>query len=427
MTLSLLCLAVWNSAVAGNYYWRSSGTTNDYTLISNWETSPGSGNTPAVSPSINDDVFFLNVPTVGINFNVGTGPSNCRDFNVLATGPMTFNGTLAAINGNINCPNGNVTFQLNSGNQNITGAGSHFINLGTGVANRFTNGTLTFQNITNAGTYALQSPLYCSVTINFLSQSILSNGFPITGLTLNISGTGNKTVDLSNSLVTISPGSNGGAISFNAANATTNYTFANTDLVLNHSATAFNSGISLASGVLVSLDELTLNAPASSNDAVFIEARGNLVATTALMMNVMHLNAPNLALGRAGFIGTNTSALSEGVLNIGTLEFMQPSTIANDKGFTMNLSAVIEVALCRGQSAILCQGSNPMLVNTSTPSRRRASPILGRCLGAVASRRARATTLGTTAAASLGAQPCLAAPSGGSAARATGQTPRNGA
>ncbi len=366
-TLLLLCFALSGYGVAANYYWRATGTTSDYAAISNWETSPGNGISPAISPTINDDVFFLSVPTAGVNFNIGSGPSNCRDFNVTAAGAMIFTGTLAAINGNINCPNGNVTFQLNSGIQNITGAGSHFINLGVGVANRFTNGTLTFQNITNTGSYALQSPLYCTVAINLLSQSLQSNGFPISCTSLTINGTGTKTIDLSNSLVTVNTTSNGGAISFNAPNATTNYTFTNTDMVLNHTATSFNSGISLASGVLVSLDELTLNTATSSNDAVYIEARGNLVATTALTVNTMHLNAPNLALGRAGFIGTNTSPLSEGVLNIGTLEFQQPSTIANDKGFTMNLSAVIEAPLCRGQSAILCQGSNPMLLNTSTP------------------------------------------------------------
>jgi hypothetical protein len=366
-TVVVLCLVCCGSMTATNYYWRAIASNNNFNDIMNWETSPGGGGIPSTAPSATDDVFFPVLSNFGISnlnpiyFNNG----NCRDFNVTSTTDFFFSGNLTGIYGSLNCPNGTGRFSFNNP-QNLNGTGSHFINMGTSAQN-ITNGGLLFTNITNTGTYTLLSPLNTRASLNFQSQNIISNGFPITGIGMTIGGTGTKTIDFSNSLVTINTTGNGGTLFFDADSVTTNYAFANTDFVLNHQAASFNTGIVVTTGVGVTFDELTINTTVASNNTTFIEARGSGVALTSLSVRVFHLNSPNLALGRAGFVNTNTSAQAEGVLNVGTLEFQRPSTIANDKGFTWNVGAIVETPICRGQSAFLCQGASPMRINTSTP------------------------------------------------------------
>lgn len=350
---------------AANFYWRSIPVNNLFTDIQNWETSPGGGLIPATAPAANDDVFFPATSTITA-INLGGA---CRDFNVLNPGSIyIFTGVLTGgLYGSINCPNGNVTFNLNSGTLNINGIGNHVINVGSSSP-AMTQGTLSFNNTTNAGTYTLLSPLLTTnVSLAFESQNFTSNGFPIRGMTLLITGTSPKTIDFSNSLVTINPSTNGGGINFEAPSSSTNYQFSGTDMVLNHIAVSFNSGVSIATGTSVTMDELSLNANATSNNLIFMEGRGNTTTPGTLSTRVLRLNTPNLSLGRTGFINSSTNGLAALALNIDTLVFAKPSTITNDKEATLNLGAVVEAPLCRGQSAILCHGASPMLLNTSVP------------------------------------------------------------
>jgi hypothetical protein len=379
MRLGAMIILLWivgfTSLRATTYYWNGSANDGSYINLANWDSVLGVPDLLINPITISDDVFFT-----GSGTTISLGGGNCRNFNVpSATGTFTFNGFLTAINGNINCPNGNVFFSFAT-NQNITGSGNHFINLGTN-AQRIANGKLVFANSTNTGTYTLMSGLNAASSLEFVSQNILSNGFPITAIGCLFTGTAPKTIDLSNSLLRVRTNTNGGGITFNAPSSTTNYVMGSTDLVLEHPFTAHNSGISLASGVQVTIDELTLFAEPASNQAMFIDAGGSTVALTALTMNILHLNTPSLDLGRLSFLSTNTSGVGTIVLNIGTLEFQQPSTITSDKGATLNLGAVVESPLCRGQSAIMSIGASPVIVNTTTPITTTSIAYFGATMG----------------------------------------------
>ncbi len=357
----LLFIVGYTSLRATTYYWNGSANDGSFVNLANWDTILGVPDLLINPITISDDVFFT-----GIGTTISLGGGNCRNFNVpSATGTFTFNGFLTAINGNIDCPNGNVFFSF-AANQNITGSGNHFINLGTN-AQRIANGKLVFANSTNTGTYTLLSGLNTASSLEFASQSIVSNGFPISGIGCLFTGNATKTINLSNSLLKVRTNVNGGGITFNAPSSTTIYVMGSTDLVLEHPFAVHNSGISLASGVQVTIDELTLYAEPTSNQALYIDAGGSTVALTALTMTILHLNSPSLDLGRLSFASTNASGVGTIVLDIGTLEFQQPSTITSDKGATLNLGAVIESPICRGQSAIMSIGASPVLVNTTTP------------------------------------------------------------
>ncbi|MEY4926301.1 MAG: hypothetical protein RI894_737, partial [Bacteroidota bacterium] len=233
IVLLLLCSLTPKDAIATNYYWRAAALSNIYTNVGNWETVPGGGVSPAIAPSINDNVFF----PVASNFNVIVlNSGNCKDFNVTAPNPATFSfsGKLTAINGSLLCPNGNASFNFTS-SQPFTGSGSQTIDIGT-TATKVT-GTLDFSTATTVGTYTLAGAFNTTALITIAAQNFNTNGFPMAATQIAISGATTKTVNFSNSVITILKSSTfQGRILFNSANATTTYTCTNTRIVVDNTS-----------------------------------------------------------------------------------------------------------------------------------------------------------------------------------------------
>ncbi|MES2479361.1 MAG: hypothetical protein V4561_09750 [Bacteroidota bacterium] len=363
ITLSVLLISsLYNISSAANYYWRAVSADNLFTNVGNWETSPGGGLSPSLAPGVNDDVFFpVNSSISTINLNSG----NCRDFNVTAIAPANFlfTGILTAINGSLNCPNGNATFNF-GGTQNFIGTGTHTINMGTSAIRL--NGFMTFSNGSGIGSYNLIGPINTNGVLTFNSQNFNSNGFPVSAYQIIISGNTPKTINLSNSSVIINKQGSFGSIQFLSAHTTTTYNLAGTHFTINDSTVTNKSGIVINPGVQITFDTLTLNKTTTSSNSSIINVIGSSVTPAIINMNVLRLNIANLALGANSFDNTSIT-LSQCVLNIGNLMFMQRSTITADRMFTLNVGAITESPVCQGQSSIVSVGYSPIFINTSVP------------------------------------------------------------
>ncbi|MEP7163418.1 MAG: T9SS type A sorting domain-containing protein [Ferruginibacter sp.] len=355
-------------ASAADYYWRAAAINNVYSNIGNWETTPGGGISPAVAPGVNDNVFFM----VASNFSsINLNNGNCKDFNVTASDPAAFDfsGTLTAINGSLNCPNGNASFNF-SGTQNFTGADNHFINMGTSAV-RITgsNISLDFNNGTSMGTYTLLGPLNTTVGIRLQSQNFNSNGFPISAGSFSIQGSTSKAINLSNSTVIItSITTAANFIQFLSSHNTTDYIFTNTDFIHNNNSSGPVSSIQLNPGVHVSLRSLTLNSSPSSNNLTGFTTAYTGTTPSVLTLDSLILNTANLAIGMNGFDNSYSfGSQSSSQLNINVLHFLRPCTIANDAMVTFNIGAISETSVCTGQSAFIATGYSPVFLNTTMP------------------------------------------------------------
>jgi hypothetical protein len=366
--LAALLISLGHSAMAANLYWRAAPVDRLFSNINNWETAPGGGISPSSAPSVSDDVFFpVASPTVGNSLATAIilNNSNCRDLNVTATGNFFFTGILTAINGSINCPNGNASFAFGA-DQEVTGSGSHFINLGI-VPNRITSGRLVFTNSVGAGTYDLAGPLHTLAGFEFQTQNFNSNGYPITARRLTISGTTTKAINMTNSVININNDNQGALVIFLASHLTTSYNFTGTQLVFNLVTAGNTSGIQIYPGVNVDLNQLTINADATSRNLAIIDVPVTSAATAVLGINLLQLNIANLALGISGFDNSHTGANNFGQINIGTLQYLKPSTIVADRQYGLRVDAIIEPSVCAGQSAIICNGWRQIDFNTTAP------------------------------------------------------------
>lgn len=364
-TASLVVLAFFMPLLgsAANYYWRAIPVDNLFTNVGNWETSPGGGLSPSLAPGINDDVFFPNTSTISI-INLNSG--NCRDFNVTAISPATFlfSGILTAINGSLNCPNGNATFNF-GGVQNFIGSGSHIINIGTSDIRL--NGLMTFSNGSGIGTYELMGPLNTNGVLTFNAQNFNTNGYPISAYQIIISGNTSKIINFSNSQISINKQGSFGSIQFLSAHTTTTYSMSGTHITIYDSTTTNKSAFTINQGVQVNFDTLTFNKTATSSNTSVISVTGSSSIIPAIItLNALRLNIANLTLG--GNLFDNTSnGINECVLNIGNLIFMRRSTIASDRKYTLNVDTITESPVCQGQSSIVSVGFSPIFLNTSTP------------------------------------------------------------
>lgn len=350
------------NGTAASYYWRAAPSDNLFTNVGNWETSPGGGLSPSLAPGVNDDVFFPVASTVSsINLNGG----NCRDFSVTAAGPasFTFTGILTAINGSLLCPNGNATFNF-GGVQNFIGSGSHTINIGTSAVRLF--GFMTFANGSGTGTYTLSGPLNTNAILTFSSQNFNTNGFPLSAYQIIISGSTSKTINCANSAVSINKQGAFGSIQFLSSHLTTTYNFSGTDITINDSSVASKSALIINPGVAVSFDTLTFNKTVTTSNASVINVGGSSPTPATLSVNMLRINIPNLTLGGNSFDNT-TAARTECILNIGSLVFLQPSSILADRTFTLNVGGITESPVCGGQSSLTNVGYASFTLNTTTP------------------------------------------------------------
>jgi hypothetical protein len=358
----LLISSLHNISSAANYYWRAAPADNLFTNVGNWETSPGGGLSPSLAPGVNDDVFFpVNSTITTINLNSG----NCRDFAVTAVAPANFlfTGILTAINGSLNCPNGNATFNF-GGVQNFIGTGTHTINMGTSAIRL--NGFMTFSNGSGTGSYSLSGPLNTNGILTFNSQNFNTNGFPLSAYQIIISGNTSKTINLSNSPITINKQGSFGSIQFLSAHTTTTYSMTGTHITINDSTTTNKSALLINPGVQITFDTLTINKTVTSSNSSSITVLGSSITPAIISMNVLRLNIANLALGANSFDNTS-SGIAECVLNIDNLIFMRRSTITADRKFTLNVDAITESPVCQGQSSIVSVGFSPIFLNTSSP------------------------------------------------------------
>lgn len=352
LLIFLLCIV--GRTNAANYYWRVTPVNNLFTNLGNWETSPGSGVSPATAPTIADDVFFPSGTTsTSISFNGGS----CRDFNYASTTSCVFNGTLTAIAGSLNC-NGNASFGIVGSSvtaltMNFTGSGARTIQIGT-TANRV-YGTLNFTASTGSYTLSGAFNTFGNFTVSGPSFSTAGNDFTFAGFI--VSGSTAKTINFSNSLVTCIRNSSTGASSFttgitvfNSSSSTTTYTFTNTRLVLQNdftTGTGDNYMLQLGSSVSVSMDSLIINSSTSGIDRTILDFQGTLAAPSVLTANVMRVNTGNLVIGANGAVHYAPMAKYD-TLKIAKLVFSRSATCYNNENTVLNIGSggIVETTGC---------------------------------------------------------------------------------
>jgi hypothetical protein len=357
MLICFLSVGVNFETFAANYYWRAVATDLLFTNINNWETSPGGGLSPAVAPGTGDDVYFpvASNKNTNINFNGG----NCRDFHVTAGSPATFSftGSLTCL-GNFDL-NGRATF--NGVTINFMGAGSQTIQTGTS-ASIFLGGSAMYFKGLSTGTYTLLGPLNGAgyFGINFgdgsnpaLGQGFNANGFDITGQYISTTGNSTKTLNFSNSRISLNYLVNGPAcgVAFAAPSATTTYAMTGTRIIISQNiGTNILPYIQLLPNVQVSFDSLifTATSPAFAYGANF-DMRNN----TQLTVNVLKLDVPRVSVGNPSDFGPDPNIYN---ITASQLIYAQPNIMHVYGVPTFSVGAITEAPGCAGQSAILYEG-----------------------------------------------------------------------
>jgi hypothetical protein len=363
--LATIVIACNNSVSA--YFWRAVATNNVYTNVSNWETAPGNGISPALAPSVNDNVFF---PVISNFTTIDLNNGNSRDFNVTTNVPsvFTFTNKLTAINGSLLCPNGTAVFQQG---QNFTGTGAHSINMGTSsVAMGTLGGTILFASTAN-GTYSLLSNFYTGANIDIQSQSLNTNNFNISARNFFISNGAVKTMNFGSSTITLNSAAGFTCVFiFQAANANTTYNLSSTTIVINNVSLTATGGVQINGGISVNLGTLTLNSSGAIATSSIVASPVLTSAPCTLNITNVNVNCPNVGIGRQNIyneiLHTIVSPFTVN-LSITNLTLYQPSTLSVDYKANITLTNLIEPNACLGQSVLLGRGLERINLNATTP------------------------------------------------------------
>ncbi|WAC42519.1 beta strand repeat-containing protein [Pedobacter sp. SL55] len=351
-----LLLLLTQVAFAIDFYWKSTGRADqNYTNAANWESAPGSGipANGALAPQSTDDVYFpVGNATQTVNMVAGAA---ARNFNVLATGVITFTTTNAiSVYGNFTS-NGKHMFTGGVG-FNFLGADNHTINMGDNAAHS-TTASITFNG---TGTYTLLSDLNLPGTAIAISNTtFVANGFwiQVNRFTISPTITGTKTINLANSKLSVNGGaSNVGALVFGASPATTSYNWANAEIYINQAgnSTFINTGSnSTTNGTIINgIKSITFNETTPGIASEHIRNNSNFVfGVTDFNINVAAFNTSGNGL----------------MLNITNLNLQKPVDIASTGALKLNVNAINEVASCVGQSSLRSEGATPIAFNATAP------------------------------------------------------------
>lgn len=352
-TIGVLLLFGGNS-YAVDYYWKSTGRADqNYTNAANWESAPGSGipANGALAPSSTDDVYFPSSNTTQ-TIVVASGAA-ARNMSVLSNGVITLGGVVN-VYGNFTS-NGKHLF---ASGMTFLGAGNHTINMGDNLSHTSgtTGGDFTFSG---TGTYTLLSDLNLprkAITIS--NTTFVANGFWIQagyfGIAPTVSGT--KTIDLSNSKLSVNMGAaNSGALVFSASPSTTSYNWTNAEIYINqsNSSTFINTGGSPTNGTVINgIKSITFNETTPGIAGEHIRNNSNFTfGVTDFNINVSAFNTSGNGL----------------TLNITNLNLQKPVDIASTGALKLNVNAVNEPASCVGQSSLRSEGTTPIAFNATSP------------------------------------------------------------
>lgn len=337
---------------ATDYYWKTTGRADQlYTNAANWESAPGSG-IPAngsLAPSSTDNVYFpAGNGTQTITISSGAAAAN---FNVLATGIITFSGTIS-IYGNFTS---NGKHQFVSLIITFLGAGNHTINMGDNAA----HSTSANLNFNGAGSYTLLSDLNLpGAEINIVNNTFIANGNWIKVGRFIISQTiaGTKTVNLANSKLSVNRGaSNSGALVFGASPATTSYDWTNAEIYIdqNTASTFINTGSSTTNGtVITGIKSITFTESALGISAEHIRSSNGPFDLVTADFNI---NVSSFNLTGGGRLNLTTT----------NLNLLRPVDMTSNGTTRLSVNAINETASCLGQSSLRTEGATPISFNAT--------------------------------------------------------------
>lgn len=185
-------------------YWVG-GTGNWDATTTHWSASSG-GASGATAPTATDDVFFDANSGASAVVTVVAGGGVCQNFTATGfTGSFTISGANLTINGNATFA-GRTYSGTNGIIMNSTAAATRTITSG-GATISVTQGlTLGPTGVAGSSTWSFQDAITVAQTLTFNSGTLLTNGFAMTWGVLSSQNSNTRTLNITNSQVTITAG-----------------------------------------------------------------------------------------------------------------------------------------------------------------------------------------------------------------------------